>query len=283
MAASSRLRYETLRYEAPPMKRGGREVPMFGRTPWRLLVRAALLAAPFAACSSGSDKPTNDPTPSTDGGGAATDGAGASATQGSSAGGSSGGPATATNTESSAGGNGGSAAGASSGGSGANTGSSSAGAAGGSNATDAGGAGAASESYANVVAVTPSGAAGSYTFNVSVESSDVDCSEFADWWEVVSDDGILLYRRILEHSHTDENGSSDADAPGNTFTRSGGPVDVLADQVVIVRAHISTLDHYQGSAMRGSVTEGFVIASDVDPAFAADLESAAPQPESCDF
>jgi hypothetical protein len=253
---------------------------MFGRTPWRLLVRVALLAAPFAACSSGSDKPTNDPTPSTDGGGAATDGAGASATQGSSAGGSSGGPGTATNTESSAGGSGGSAAGASSGS--ANTGSSSGGAAGGS-ATDAGGAGAASESYANVVAVTPSGDAGSYTFNVSVESSDVDCSEFADWWEVVSDDGMLLYRRILEHSHTDENGTSDADAPGNTFTRSGGPVDVLADQVVIVRAHISTLDHYQGSAMRGSVTEGFVIASDLDPAFAADLESAAPQPESCDF
>jgi len=134
-----------------------------------------------------------------------------------------------------------------------------------------------------VVAVAPSGEAGGYTFDVSIESSDVDCSEFADWWEVVSVEGTLLYRRILEHSHTDDNGTSDADAPGNTFTRSGGPVEVLADQVVIVRAHMNTLDHYQGSAMRGSVSEGFVVASELDPAFAADLESAAPQPENCDF
>jgi hypothetical protein len=255
---------------------------MFVRTRWRLLVRTALFALPFAACSSGSDEPTNHATTSADAG-TTSDGAGGSATQSSSAGGASGGTTAATTTESSSGGSGGSAAGTSSGGNGPNTNSSSTGTAGGSSGTDGGGAGAASGSYANVVAVAPSGEAGSYTFNVSIESSDVDCSEFADFWEVVSDDGMLLYRRILEHSHTDENGTSDADAPGNTFTRSGGPVEVLADQVVIVRAHMSTLDHYQGSAMRGSVEGGFVVASDLDPSFAADLESAAPQPENCDF
>ena len=100
---------------------------------------------------------------------------------------------------------------------------------------------------------------------------------------VVSEDGELLYRRILEHSHTDENGTSDADAPGNTFTRSGGPVDLGADTVVIVRAHMNNPDEYNGAAMRGSVAAGFEAASDLDPDFAAELENADPQPEACLF
>ena len=97
------------------------------------------------------------------------------------------------------------------------------------------------------------------------------------------EDGTLLYRRILEHSHTDANGTTDAEAPGNTFTRSGGPVNVLADEMVFVRAHMSNLDQYNGAVMRGSVTDGFATVPDLDPAFAADLESAAPQPETCLF
>lgn len=147
-----------------------------------------------------------------------------------------------------------------------------------------GGAGAPGDApYANVVAVAPSGNDGAYSFSVSIESSDVDCSQFADWWEVVSEDGMLLYRRILEHSHTDENGTSDAGAPGNTFTRSGGPVNVAEDQVLIIRAHMSNLDEYNGASMRGSVALGFETATDLDPSFAADLESADPQPDACLF
>lgn len=139
-----------------------------------------------------------------------------------------------------------------------------------------------SVTYANVVAVTATGSDGAYTFSVSVESSDVDCTEFANWWEVLTEDGALSYRRILEHSHTDANGTSDADAPGNTFTRAGGPVAVAADTVVVVRAHLST-GGYNGSAMRGSVTAGFAQADDIDGNFAADVEGAAPQPTGCEF
>lgn len=139
------------------------------------------------------------------------------------------------------------------------------------------------DAYANVVAVSATGSAGAYTFNVSVESSDIDCSQFADWWEVVSESGELLYRRILEHSHTDENGTSDADAPGNTFTRSGGPVDIQPNETVFVRAHLSTLDHYNGDVMQGSIDAGFTLASDLGADFAADLESAPPQPTGCAF
>jgi hypothetical protein len=136
--------------------------------------------------------------------------------------------------------------------------------------------------YANVTAVAASGTSGSYTFNVTVESADIDCSQYADWWEVLTDDGSLVYRRILEHSHTDANGTSDADAPGNTFTRSGGPVPISESDVVVVRAHMS-VGGYNGSVMRGSVTDGFVQAPDVGADFAAAVEREDPQPDGCEF
>jgi hypothetical protein len=136
--------------------------------------------------------------------------------------------------------------------------------------------------YANVVAVSASGERGDYTFLVSVESADVDCTQYADWWEVVSRDGELLYRRILEHSHTDANGTSDADAPGNTFTRSGGPVPVSGDDAVVVRAHIN-VGGYRGLSLSGSVATGFGDAEDLGAAFAPELEQVEPLPTTCLF
>lgn len=136
--------------------------------------------------------------------------------------------------------------------------------------------------YANVVAVATSGAEGAYNFSVSVESSDTGCSEYANWWEVLTEDGELSYRRIIDHSHTDANGTSDPDAPGNTFTRGGGPVPVSAETTVIVRAHMS-VGGYNGMAMRGSVAAGFAQAPDIEADFAADLEAAEPQPTNCTF
>lgn len=137
--------------------------------------------------------------------------------------------------------------------------------------------------YANVVGVATSGSSGSYDFNVSVESTDVeDCDDqrFANWWEVLSVDGALLFRRVLDHPHTDENCTSDSGAPGNTFTRGGGPVEIADDEVVIVRAHMSNAG-YSGMAMRGSVAEGFKEAPDIGPDFAADVEDDDPQPTTC--
>jgi hypothetical protein len=121
-----------------------------------------------------------------------------------------------------------------------------------------------------------------YDFDVSIESADIDCSQYADWWEVLSEDGALLYRRILEHSHTDENGTSDPDAPGNTFTRDGGPVPVDAAAIVIVRAHMSNAG-YNGRAMRGSAEAGFSDAPDLEPSFATAVETEDPQPTGCLF
>lgn len=136
--------------------------------------------------------------------------------------------------------------------------------------------------YANVTAVTVTGPAGALTFGVSVSSADVDCSQFADWWEVLGTDGALLYRRVLTHSHTDENGTTDVGAPGNTFTRDGGPIAIETSTTVLVRAHMNR-GGYRGQVLRGSADGGFAPATDLPLGFASDVERLAPQPTGCSF
>ena len=130
--------------------------------------------------------------------------------------------------------------------------------------------------FADVTAVSATGDSGAYSFSVTVSSSDVDCSQFANWWEVLSESGELLFRRILRHSHTDENGT------GNPFTRSGSPVPVSADRTVVVRAHMNTVG-YKGKIMRGSVQNGFKQDETLPADFAADVENESPQPAGCEF
>ncbi|MCB0054175.1 MAG: hypothetical protein KDE24_32035, partial [Caldilinea sp.] len=67
---------------------------------------------------------------------------------------------------------------------------------------------------ADVFGVTVRGDDGAYQFSVEIASPDTGCNQYADWWEVLDSDGNLLYRRILTHSHVDE----------QPFIRSGGPV-----------------------------------------------------------
>ncbi len=125
--------------------------------------------------------------------------------------------------------------------------------------------------YADVISVEVTGSNNDYRFSVSVQSPDTGCDQFADWWEVLSPDGMLLYRRVLLHSHVDE----------QPFTRSGGPVPILANQTVLIRAHMNT-SGYGGQAYRGSVAEGFTpfeLAVD----FAASLGNQPPLPKGCDF
>jgi hypothetical protein len=123
---------------------------------------------------------------------------------------------------------------------------------------------------ADVVAVEVSGEPGTYRFLVSVRSPDEGCDRFARWWEVVSPDGRLLYRRILMHSHPDE----------QPFARAGGPVPIGRDEEVVVRAWMHP-DGYGGAMLRGSVAAGFSAWRDAPPGFAADLARVPPQPDVC--
>ena len=140
-------------------------------------------------------------------------------------------------------------------------------------AMSAGGAGAQSSSGADrdaaVTAVQADRAANAYTFSVTIRSNDTGCDHYADWWEVMSEDGKLLYRRVLLHDHADE----------QPFTRDGGPVPVDASRMVVVRAHVHPTG-YSGKAMRGSVDGGFKSVT-LPPGYAAELAKEAPQPPPC--
>ena len=65
------------------------------------------------------------------------------------------------------------------------------------------------------------------------------------------------------------------------FTRSGGPVDIDPDAVVVVRAHMQP-GGYGGRAMRGTVGGGFQV-WDSGADFALALENVPPQPPDCGF
>ena len=123
---------------------------------------------------------------------------------------------------------------------------------------------------ADVLRVVARGRAGAYELAVTVRSPDRDCDHYADWWEVVSEDGQLLHRRVLMHSHPDE----------QPFTRPDGPVALAPDRTVVVRAHFHPTG-YGGAVLRGSVARGFAAWPDAPAGFAAGLERVPPLPTEC--
>jgi len=129
----------------------------------------------------------------------------------------------------------------------------------------------ADSALANVLSVTVAGRPSAYQFAVEVSSPDTGCMQYADWWEVLSEDGQLLYRRVLLHSHVDE----------QPFIRSGGPVPANDDTVVFIRAHMNTVG-YGGSVLMGSVSTGFVNVQ-LEKDFATEVESLPPLPDGCAF
>jgi len=127
--------------------------------------------------------------------------------------------------------------------------------------------------YATVQKVSVSGTEGNYTFSVTLKSPDKGCSQYANWWEVITDNEVLVYRRVLGHSHVKE----------QPFTRSGGSVTISGSDIVIIRGHMNTTGYGEGEiAVKGSVENGFepyIIAKE----FGKELESVAPQPSACAF
>lgn len=124
---------------------------------------------------------------------------------------------------------------------------------------------------ADVEAVAVQGTPGNYSFAVTVSSPDTGCEQYADWWEVITPSGELVERRILLHSHVNE----------QPFTRSSTAIDISATDTVIVRAHMNDTG-YGGQALQGTVSSGFE-ATDLPADFASELASAPPQPTSCAF
>lgn len=128
-----------------------------------------------------------------------------------------------------------------------------------------------STKLADVISVDVSGSEGAYRLSVGISSPDTGCDQYADWWEVVSQEGELIYRRVLLHSHVEE----------QPFVRSGGPVAIAPDSIVIVRAHMN-IDGYGGAVFQGSVESGFKEMA-LKPDFASDLADELPLPDGCAF
>jgi hypothetical protein len=125
---------------------------------------------------------------------------------------------------------------------------------------------------AEVLGVEVSGRPNNYRFSVTIKSPDLGCQQYADWWEVISEDGeTLIYRRVLMHSHTGE----------QPFTRMGGPVKIDPHQKVMVRVHMNT-SGYSTQVFIGSVATGFTKTS-TKPDFAVGLAQQKPLPKNCAF
>ncbi len=125
---------------------------------------------------------------------------------------------------------------------------------------------------ADVEGVSMQGGSAGWTVSVTVRAPDVDCDQYADWWEVLTPEGALVYRRILNHSHADE----------QPFTRSSeGTVPLAAGTTYRVRAHLHPIG-FGGQVMEGIPGGSFSVV-DVDEGWADDLETAAPRPEECWF
>ena len=129
----------------------------------------------------------------------------------------------------------------------------------------------ATNNTAQVLKVEATGEANNYTFAVTVRSPDTGCDRYADWWEVITPSGELLYRRVLLHSHVNE----------QPFKRTGGVVKIQPQQKVIVRVHMSP-DGYSLMAQQGTVESGFS-PSALPEDFAASLANVEPLPTNCAF
>jgi hypothetical protein len=99
---------------------------------------------------------------------------------------------------------------------------------------------------ANVVAVEFEDLGdGRFRFDVTLlHDDDGEAPAYADWWQVETEDGQVLGRRVLTHSHGNQ-----------PFTRSA-TIDIPGDlTTVIVRGH-DMLHEYGGQAMRVNLETG---------------------------
>lgn len=117
-----------------------------------------------------------------------------------------------------------------------------------------------------ILAEDPAG----HRLTVTVSSPDQGCAQYADWWEVLDSNGALLGRRILNHSHVDE----------QPFTRSGEPLALAPHQDIVVRAHMSN-GGYGGRAFVGTLAGGLRSEEGMQTPHDAALARTEPLPTGC--
>jgi hypothetical protein len=115
---------------------------------------------------------------------------------------------------------------------------------------------------------------------VTIQSPDQDCDYYADWWEILTLDGQLVERRLIDQVHPKEE---------QPFTDRLEGLTLDADQEVLVRAHLHRFDQrsqqdnsgYTDQALQGSLTQGFHLVR-ISEQYASWLEDDEPQPAPCE-
>jgi len=110
-----------------------------------------------------------------------------------------------------------------------------------------------------------------YTVRIGIASPDTGCTQYADWWEIVTPEGKLVYRRILSHSHVEE----------QPFVRGANKVQLDKDQEYYIRVHMNNTG-YSRLGHQGSITSSFR-STELPEDFALDLAKEQPLPKGCDF
>ena len=85
-----------------------------------------------------------------------------------------------------------------------------------------------------------------YSLLVTIKSSDENCNHYVNWWEAVSEDGELLYRRIFGHPHSKE----------QPFSRGRFVESIGYETIFYIRAHMHPTG-YSNMGMKGSIKTGF--------------------------
>lgn len=141
-----------------------------------------------------------------------------------------------------------------------------------------------------VLNITPSKIeSGAVQLEVTIQSPDEDCEHHADWWEVLSEDGEILGRHLLNKPYNFE----------QPFTTTDTFQKVKPDQTILIRAHFSSdlmiegggrfvhersrpKQHYPTQALRGIPNQPQSFQSIRLPArFAIHVEDDEPQPQPC--
>ena len=110
-----------------------------------------------------------------------------------------------------------------------------------------------------------------YNVRIGIASPDTGCEQYANWWEIVTLEGKLVYRRILSHSHVNE----------QPFIRGASKVQLDKDQEYYIRVHMNNTG-YSRFGHEGSITSRFR-STELPEDFALELANEAPLPKGCDF
>ena len=116
---------------------------------------------------------------------------------------------------------------------------------------------------------------------ITLKSPDQDCNQYADWWEILSQEGQLLHRQFITELHPYE----------QPFTVTNQSLSLSTDEKVVVRAHLKVtpdtenalgkpINPYADQAMVGSLKDGFKPVR-LSSQWVASVAQQEPQPVAC--